>query len=511
MFSISATPLDPAALRASIRNVRAGGFVAFEGWVRNHNDGRIVERLEYEAYEAVCLLEGNAILTDAVARYGLLEARCVHRVGDLALEDLAVWVGVSAAHRGEAFEACRYIIDAVKHRLPIWKKEYYADGCSGWVNCEHCAHAGVALEAAAPGFSEGHYYARQVQLKEVGAAGQQCLRNARVLVVGAGGLGSPVLQYLAAAGIGTLGIAESDNLEPSNLHRQVLYGAASVGQPKADLAAQRLREQNPFIEIVVHSERLDTANIEAIAREYDVLVDGTDNFETKFLLNDAAVLYRKLLIQASIYQYEGQLFVYDPAGGGPCVRCLWPEMPQPGCVGSCAEVGVLGAVPGVFGALQAMEVLKHLLDLPDKLQGATLFFDLLSLRAYKVRGERQPECPVCGASPGITRISAEAPVELGMSDLAAFEGGYTLIDIREKGEAGNILPESALRLPASLIQVDAFRITEPGPWVFCCTRGVRSKYLALALRKAGHPAVYSLRGGVSAFRAAGQDAHGARI
>ena len=166
MFALSPTPIDAQVLRESVRNVRAGGYVAFEGWVRDHNEGRAVSRLEYEAYDAVCLSEGNAILAEAIERFGLLEARCVHRTGALALEDMAVWVGVCAAHRGEAFDACRYIIDAVKHRLPIWKKEYYTDGDSGWVNCERCAahahehdshtHAGsaLAIQDPAPG---GHH------------------------------------------------------------------------------------------------------------------------------------------------------------------------------------------------------------------------------------------------------------------------------------------------------------------------------------------------------------------
>jgi len=490
-----------------VRNVEAGGYVAFEGWVRNHNEGRSVQRLKYEAYEAVCVSEGNAILAEAKERFGLLEAACVHRTGPLALEDIAVWVGVSSPHRGEAFEACRFIIDAVKHRLPIWKKEYYADGDSGWVNCEHCAHAGMALETAATPISEASFYARQVQLKEVGTTGQDILKRARVLVVGAGGLGSPVLQYLAAAGIGTLGIAEGDNLEASNLHRQVLFHADGVGQPKGELAQERLRAQNPFITINLHQERLDRSNVTALVEDYDVLVDGTDNFETKFLLNDVAVLHQKLLVQASIYQYEGQLFVYDPAGTGPCVRCLWPEMPKPGCVGSCAEVGVLGAIPGVFGSLQAMEVLKHLLDLPGKLQGETFFMDLLSLRSHKVSAEKNPDCPVCGSAPAITSIEPETPVEISASDLGSRFPRYSLIDIRERNEDGPPLPGTSLALPASEIQLDQVRINCPEPWILCCTRGMRSKYLAIALRKAGFGAAYSLRGGV---RTLAQEASAAR-
>jgi len=508
MFSLSATALDPAALRDSVRHVEAGGFVAFEGWVRNHNEGRTVARLEYEACEAVAIAEGKAILAEARERFGLRAARCVHRTGSLELEDMAVWVGVSAAHRGEAFDACRFIIDSVKHRLPIWKKEHYTDGDSGWVNCERCAQAGVALEAAChahdhgvgPALSEAGYYARQVQLKEVGAVGQDKLRRARVLVVGAGGLGSPALQYLAAAGVGHLAICEADALEASNLHRQTLFDAGRVGEGKAGLAAERLRALNPLITVEAIPERLTRSNAVALAEGYDVLVDCTDNFETKFLLNDVAVLRRKLLVQASIYQYEGQLFVYDPRGAGPCVRCLWPEMPRPGCVGSCAEVGVLGAVAGTFGALQAMEVLKHLLDLPGKLQGNTLFMDLLSLRSYTVKAERNGACPVCGPEAAITAIAADAPVELDAADLNGALGTCAIIDIRDAEErAAAPLPVAALHRPAREIRPDAPDIDAPEPWLIVCTRGVRSKYLALALREAGYGRVYSLRGGVPAL------------
>lgn len=507
MFSISATPLDPMALRSAVQNVAAGGFVAFEGWVRNHNEGKTVERLEYEAYEAVAVSEGNAILAEAMERFGLLEAHCVHRVGSLALQDMAVWVGVSAAHRGEAFDACRFIIDSVKHRLPIWKKEHYTDGDSGWVNCEQCAHAGVALEAAhhhhhAPAISEASYYARQVQLKEIGKAGQEKLRQARVLVVGAGGLGSPVLHYLAAAGIGHLTICEGDALEASNLHRQTLFDAAHVGESKAELAAARLRGLNPFIDVHPLTERITRANAVELVTPFDVLVDCTDNFETKFLLNDVAVLHQKLLVQASIYQYEGQLFVYNPHHDGPCVRCLWPEMPKPGCVGSCAEVGVLGAMAGVFGALQAMEVLKHLLNLPGKLQGDTFFMDLLSLRSFKATAHRDAACPVCGPEATITAIEAEAPVELEADGLNGTLATYTVIDIRDREEvAANPLDlDGVLAYPADRIQLDALDIDAPEPWLLVCTRGVRSKYLALALRKAGYAQVFSLRGGAPSLQ-----------
>ena len=493
MFSISAEPLDPQALSDSVRNVEAGGYASFEGWIRNHNEGKAVTALEYETYETVCITDGNAIIAEAVKRFGILEARCVHRVGALALEDMAVWVGVSAAHRGEAFDACRFIIDAVKHRLPIWKKEFYADGDSGWVNCERCAHA------APPKVTESDYYARQTNLKDVGTAGQDRLRQARVLIVGAGGLGSPAALYLAAAGVGHLGICERDTVDASNLHRQILFRAADVGKSKALRAQDELTALNPFISVEIHEERLGPHNVDRLIANYDVLVDGTDNFEAKFLLNDAAVRQGKILVQASIYQYEGQLFVYHPEAGGPCLRCLWPDVPEPGCVGSCAEVGVLGAVPGVLGSLQAMEVLKQILDLPGKLQGDTVFFDLLSLRSRRVRGSRDPGCLACGSNASSEPDAVEAPLEIDVGDLDRLVGSYTLIDIREITERNLPLPRADHALPASAFSPDCAHLDWPEPWILCCTRGMRSRYLAMALRRAGHPQVYSLAGGADAL------------
>lgn len=494
MFSISAEPLDPQTLRASVRNVRAGGYASFEGWIRDHNEGKAVTALEYEAYETVCITDGNDIIAEAKRRFGVLEARCVHRVGALNLEDMAVWVGVSAAHRGEAFDACRYIIDAVKHRLPIWKKEYYADGDSGWVNCERCAHS------HAPALAESDYYARQTNLKDVGGAGQEKLRRASVLIVGAGGLGSPAALYLAAAGVGHLGICERDTVDTSNLHRQILFRAADVGKSKALRALDELTALNPFITIEVHEERLGPHNVDRIIAGYDVLVDGTDNFDAKFLLNDAAVRQGKVLVQASIYQYEGQLFVYHPKAGGPCLRCLWPEVPEPGCVGSCAEVGVLGAVPGVLGSLQAMEVLKQILDLPGILQGDTVFFDLLSLRSRRVRGSRNPACGVCGSNAPTEPAKPEEPLEIEAHELDGLAESFSLIDIREATERNYPLPRGAVTLPASQFPPDGANLDWPEPWILCCARGMRSRYLAIALRRAGHPRVYSLAGGANALR-----------
>jgi adenylyltransferase/sulfurtransferase len=308
-FRFSLDALDTAALQRELRDETCGGFAAFEGWVRNHNEGHAVTRLEYEAFVELAEKEGRTNRHGCDRALRRHTCACVHRVGSLALGDVAVWVGVSAAHRDEAFRACRFIIDEVKHRLPIWKKEHYVNGDSGWVNCERCAAAAHPVEVAAPavhpaeGAAQAAHahdhahrhraltpdYSRQIALREVGPEGQARLRAASVLVVGAGGLGVPVLQYLAGAGIGRLGIIDGDRLEPSNLHRQTWYALSDCGQEKSSLAAARVRALNPEVRVESHALRVDAGNAASLAAGYDLILDCSDNFATKFLLNDLAL------------------------------------------------------------------------------------------------------------------------------------------------------------------------------------------------------------------------------
>src|SRR5271168_733625 len=218
-------------------------------------------------------------------------------------------------------------------------------------------------------------YSRQVLLKEIGAQGQAALARSRVLVVGAGGLGSPVLQYLAGAGVGYLGIVDADTLDASNLHRQPIFALGDVGGQKAQLASAAVKRINPTVQVESHALRLDADNAFALIRGYDVVVDCSDNFRTKYLINDAAVLARRPAVFASVYQYEGQLQVYKPEPGHACLRCLWPDAMADGVVGNCAEAGVLGPVPGTFGTLQALMTLKILLGLPGQLAGELLLMN----------------------------------------------------------------------------------------------------------------------------------------
>lgn len=239
-------------------------------------------------------------------------------------------------------------------------------------------------------------YARHILLREMGGTGQARLKAARVLVVGAGGLGSPLALYLAAAGIGTIGLVDEDVVELSNLQRQIAHGTADIGRPKVESAAEALRRINPLAEIIPHRARLDRDNVTGLLAGYDLVCDGTDNFATRFLLADAAVAARKTLISAAVLRFEGQLATFKPHEGGPCYRCLYPAPPPEGLVPSCSEAGVLGAVTGVMGTLQATEVIKEIAGIGESLAGYLLAWNALDAAFRKIRLKKDPQCPVCG-------------------------------------------------------------------------------------------------------------------
>jgi len=506
-FRFSTSVLDTAALQREMRDESCGGFASFEGWVRNHNEGHAVTRLEYEAFVELAEKEGARIVEEARTKYGVTRAACVHRVGPLALGDVAVWVGVSAAHRDEAFRACRFIIDEVKHRVPIWKKEHYVNGDSGWVNCERCAmpaahehdHDHQHHHAPAPSPD----YSRQIALREVGADGQARLRGSSVLVVGAGGLGVPVLQYLAGAGVGRLGIVDADRLEPSNLHRQTWYALSECGQEKASLAAARVRALNPEVRVESHALRLDAHNAERLSAGYDLILDCTDNFSTKFLLNDLALRSGKPVLFASVYQYEGQLQLVRGDNITACLRCVWPDATRDGLVGNCAEAGVLGPVPGVFGSLQALEALKLLLGLPGLKPDEMLIFDLITLGTHRLRARRMPNCEAHGRAGSLAPAPAPDELEVQFGSLAdAKQAGYTFVDVRDSRERSlDPLPGESLHLPMSKLLTDAARLEIAGRYLLICATGKRSAAAADLLRSQGFAECRSLSGGLKRLKA----------
>ena len=361
--------------------------------------------------------------------------------------------------------------------------------------------------------SELAHYSRHLSLREVGPEGQARLKGASVLLVGLGGLGSPLAMYLAAAGVGRIGIVEFDVVDVSNLHRQVLFGSSQVGQPKLACGAARLRDLNPHIDVDEHAGALTRDNARKIVAGYDVVADGADNFATRYLVNDACVLEGKPLVSASILAFEGQLAVYNH-GGGPCYRCLFPVPPPPGVVPSCAEGGVLGILPGVMGTLQATEVIKLVLGLGNVASGRLVHYDALSLAFSNFNVSRDPRCAICGDSPDITELvdydafcGAGASANSLVPQLTPVEASKLLnaadtvfIDVRDTHERlVDSLPQSE-HVPLNQLIESGVPFPASTPLVIYCASGSRSLLAAESLLRRGHTEVHNLEGGLSAWR-----------
>jgi sulfur-carrier protein adenylyltransferase/sulfurtransferase len=339
-------------------------------------------------------------------------------------------------------------------------------------------------------------YSRQILLKEIGPDGQSKLARARVLIVGAGGLGSPVLQYLAGAGVGTLGLVDADTLDASNLHRQPIYALADAGKSKVELARAAVLAINPSVAVDAYAERFTADNALELVRAYDIVVDCSDNFRTKFLINDAAVLAGRPAVFASVYQYEGQLQVYKPEASHACLRCLWPDATADGIVGNCAEAGVLGPVPGTFGSLQALLTLKILLGLAGQLGGELLLLDFMNFSSVKLKAPRRSACaaPACALIHDIPREEPGIEIEL-KSLTAAAERRLEVIDIRTDEEvAAQPSKVRHIAMPTLLANPELLSATER--YLLVCASGKRSLATARELRKRGLVAVYSLAGGL---------------
>jgi adenylyltransferase/sulfurtransferase len=338
-------------------------------------------------------------------------------------------------------------------------------------------------------------YSRQQLLKEIGEQGQAALARARVLIVGLGGLGSPVMQYLAGAGVGCLGLVDDDVLDASNLHRQPIYRLSDVGRSKIELARAAIAALNPSVQAETHAGRLDAGNALELIRRYDVVVDCSDNFRTKYLINDAAVLAQRPAVFASVYQYEGQLQVYKPEPGHACLRCLWPDAVADGVVGNCAEAGVLGPVPGAFGALQALLTIKILLRIPEQLGGKLLLFDFMNFSSLKINAPRRVECraPACAHVRGLAREDPSIEIKFGSLEDAA-RRGFEVIDIRTAREFAE-QPTPARHIPMGDLLANPALLKEGRESLLVCASGKRSRAAAEELRKRG-VAVRSLAGGL---------------
>jgi sulfur-carrier protein adenylyltransferase/sulfurtransferase len=362
-------------------------------------------------------------------------------------------------------------------------------------------------------------YSRHLIMPEVTLEGQLRLKRARVLCVGAGGLGSPMTLYLAAAGVGTIGLVEHDTVDLTNIQRQILYATADVGKPKLDAATKRLRELNPAIAIVPHPVRLSRDNVMEIVRGYDVVADGTDNFPTRYLVNDACVLAGKPNVYASIFRFDGQLSVFD-ARRGPCYRCLFPEPPPPGMVPSCAEGGVLGVLPGIVGSLQALEVLKLILGKGEPLVGRLVLFDALGFKTHEVKIAKNPACPACGDRPTITapidyeefcgvRGDEGAVDTTGIPTVSVDEAKrrsdagdpMTILDVREPHELEIVRIPGATPFPLSELPSRMHELDSARDYTLSCHHGTRSVQAYRLLRAAGFKRLQVLAGGVDAWAA----------
>ncbi len=359
-------------------------------------------------------------------------------------------------------------------------------------------------------------YSRHLILPEVAMAGQKKLKAASVLLIGTGGLGSPLAMYLAAAGVGRLGLVDFDVVDASNLQRQVIHSTAYVGRPKLESAKNFIAGINPHVQVETYETRFSAENALAIARDYDIIIDGTDNFPTRYLVNDVCVLLRKPNVYGSIFRFEGQASVFW-AEQGPCYRCLYPEPPPPGLVPSCAEGGVLGVLPGIIGTIQANEALKLILGAGEPLVGRLLLFDALAMRFREMKLRKDPDCPVCGVAPTITALIdyeqfCGMPVvsdERGGShsfDISATElarklqtEAIYLLDVREPYEfeicalpGAHLVPLA--QLPERLAEIDGSR-----PIVAYCRTGKRSAQAVTLLHQAGYPSAKNLAGGIHAW------------
>lgn len=362
-------------------------------------------------------------------------------------------------------------------------------------------------------------YSRHLIIPDVAMAGQQRMMNAKVLCVGAGGLGSPALMYLAAAGIGTLGIVEFDTVDESNLQRQIIHGQSDIGKSKALSAKEKIAEINPFVNVILHETRLDNSNVMEIFSQYDIIVDGTDNFATRYLVNDACVLLKKPYVWGSIYRFDGQASVFW-AEYGPCYRCLYPQPPPPGMVPSCAEGGVLGVLCATIGSIQTTEAIKVLTGVGEPLIGSLMVYDALDMTFRKIKVRKDPHCPLCSENPRQTALLPDYEAFCGVLSEAAAEAStgstitvqelktkidahedYYLIDVREPSEFDIVrIPTSHLIPKQGFIDGSVLAtLPQDKPIILHCKSGVRSAECLAILKSAGFADASHVFGGVVAW------------
>ena len=458
MFSIGLEPIDRDKLAELLAHSAAGAYVSFEGWVRDHNAGKAVASLEYQIYEELALKEGVKILLEAKEKFEIIDAHCFHRYGHLGLNDLAIWIGVTASHRQAAYLASKFIIDEIKHRLPVWKKEHYVNGEAKWVFCkDHHHHVS---------FTESDYYQRQEPIID-----HHLLKSKHVLVVGAGGLGCPALVNLVSAGVGKITIIDHDHVSISNLHRQFLYNSDHVGKPKVAAAASFLKKLNPFVKINTHNIKIEDLDFQIILKtgSVDLILDCTDNMTTKFYLHDLSFSLKIPLITAAIYKMQGQVrsfLMKEPTG---CWRCDREDQPFDFYTRSCNEVGVVGVVTNYVGSIQASEALNFLLQGENNTSTHTMLLDLKSLSQMKIKNKLNSDCNFC------TQDNTHIPKHDLQLSKAELTKEMILLEVNEVEMS-------------ELVE----RLKNKEQIVLTCQQGIKSKSLAIHFRAQGLDTVYYL-------------------
>lgn len=375
------------------------------------------------------------------------------------------------------------------------------------------------IEAISFSNDEVARYSRHLIMPEVTLEGQRRLKAAKVLCIGTGGLGSPIALYLAAAGVGTMGLVDFDVVDYSNLQRQILHGTKDVGRKKLNSARDRIKEINPNVQVVLHDAMFSAANAMEIVEPYDIVIDGTDNFPTRYLSNDVCVFLRKPNIYGSIFRFDGQCTVFAPHLGGPCYRCLYPEPPPPGMVPSCAEGGVLGVLPGIIGVMQAIEAIKLIVGIGDPLIGRLVHFDALKMKFREFKVRKDPKCPVCSENPTITELidyevfcgipqaaaaeEAEPPVpEIDVEALKAKLDGsepFVLLDVREQFEYDIARIPGAKLIPLGELHSRMSELDSADEIVIHCKSGYRSAQALRELQTAGFSKLWNVEGGILAW------------
>jgi adenylyltransferase/sulfurtransferase len=533
---ISATPIDPDVVDDFVLSPENGAVVSFQGVVRNHDQEREVAALDYQSHP-----DAERVLRECCERIAGetgLRVAAIHRTGALRIGDIALVAAVAAPHRAEAFAACADLVELIKQSVPIWKRQHFPSGTPEWVGLDTPAEqADTSDSRAVSPSAEGAppirppavvepgpplaahrlaRFSRQLLLPGFGEIAQRRLAHARVLVVGAGGLGSASVPYLASAGVGTIGVLDTDVVELSNLHRQVVHGVTDIGRSKVDSIADAISAIDPDVTVNRHRMRLDAGNALELVSDYDLIVDGSDNFATRYLTNDVAAITRKPLVWGAILRYSGQAGVAY-AGFGPTYRDLFPTPPDADDVLSCSEGGVLPSVCAAIGSIMATETIKLLTGLGEPLLGRITTYDALTGRfrelSYGALPDAEPIteltdyelfCRTVRADDA--RASAErtadqtiSPLELSLR-LAAREP-LQLVDVREPFEREIAsIPGSEL-IPLGTIETSPARIRRDIPVVVYCHHGSRAALASAILRAQGVQNVQVLDGGIDAFAA----------